>query len=208
MARLSPMQLFLMLAGSTSLAAGSVLLPTSAFAAPAPAASTGTVMTAEQGDHGKADATKWVKTTDSPTGITFKLPGEATVEESVGDDISCAGRLYSVDTADESTSLTVNDCPTLAEDLDLQLQFAIRADNEYPSDDLKATDIKKATVDGHAVLDARLTDPDDADWVAFMRIISDDNHLVKIMTAAFAADEQAVSQTQQKARDSVHFPKP
>ncbi|MEU4094900.1 hypothetical protein [Streptomyces sp. NPDC026673] len=208
MARHSLTQRLLMVAGSTSLAAGGVLLPTSAFAAPAPQSDgIGTMAAAEQGDHGREDA-EWVKTTDSSTGISFKLPGKATIEEIVKDDISYAARSYSVTTADESTTITVNDGPTLSEDLDLQLQFTLRADNADPGDDLKATDIKKTAVDGHAVLDARVTNPADADYVAFVRIISDEAHVVKVVTETSAGDDQAGSRTQQKARDSVRFPGP
>ncbi|MGW2563147.1 hypothetical protein ACWCXB_28710 [Streptomyces sp. NPDC001514] len=203
MAHHSLTQRFLMLAGSTSLAAGGVLLPTSAFAAPAPpSAGIGTMMVAEQGDHGQADATEWVKTTDSPSGITFKLPGQPTVEKFAEDATAYAGRTYSVTTADVSTSITVNDGPSSSEDLDRQLQFSLDVDNA----DLKATDIQKTTVDGRPVLDARVTDPTDASWVGFIRIIGGDTHVVKVITEASAADEQAVSQTHQKARDSVRIP--
>lgn len=206
MARLSPTQRFLMLAGSTSLAAGGVLIPTSAFAAPAPAASTGTVTVAEQGDHGQADATKWVKTTDAPSGITFKLPGEATFDKFAKDATTYAGRTYSVTTADESTRITVNDGPSSAKDLDAQLKFTLGTDTADASDDLKATDIKKTTVDGRPALDAHLSDPADAGWVGFIRIIGGDTYVVKVITETSAADEQAGSQTHQEARDSVRFP--
>ncbi|WUD73178.1 hypothetical protein OG937_16505 [Streptomyces sp. NBC_00510] len=208
MARLSSTQRFLMVAGATSLAAGGVLLPASAFAAPAPSsAGIEAVAVAEKGDQDQANAAKWAKTTDSPTGITFKLPGKATKEEIVEDDITYAARSYSVTTADETTSITVNDGPTLSAGLDLQLQFLLNANNDYPDDDLKATNIKKSTVNGHAVLDARVTNPAVADWVGFIRIISDDDHVVNVATDAPAADEQAASQTHQEARDSVRFPK-
>ncbi|MGP4085799.1 hypothetical protein [Streptomyces sp. KR55] len=203
------MQRLLMVAGSTALAAGGVLLPTSAFAAPAtPPAGIMTTMVAEQDDHGQTDAAEWVKTTDSPSGITFSLPGQAAVEEIAEDANYYAGRSYSVTTADESTLVSVNEAPGMSEDLDGLLQSDLQLDSADPSDDLKATDIQKTTVDGHPAIDARVTDPADASTVGFIRLISNDTHVVKVLTIDSAADEKNVNQTHQKVRNSVSIPGP
>ena len=105
MTRRHPTQRRLTFAALTGLAAAGVLLPTTAFAtpqAPHPGTAT-TVVSAVQTGHGSArPGVAWVNTTDSPSGITIRLPGKAEVQKFTVPTgaKSINGRLYMVETAD------------------------------------------------------------------------------------------------------------
>ncbi|MFF2134168.1 hypothetical protein ACFVW1_54505, partial [Streptomyces olivochromogenes] len=116
MAHRSATQHLLMLTASTALAAGGVLLPTSAVATPeTPGVGTIPTVAAWPSGHGHPGITnpgvEWVETTDAPSGITAKLPGKAKVEKKSipVDGKSVNARSYGVETADGGVGFIVHD---------------------------------------------------------------------------------------------------
>ncbi|MGW7366998.1 hypothetical protein ACWGI8_27090 [Streptomyces sp. NPDC054841] len=193
------------LAASTALAAGGVLLPTSAFAAP-PMPHAGTVNTVPAAHDIALPTVEWVNTTDPATGITFKLPGKATVESHPETATNYPSRSYAVDTADGSYGLTVSDLPeNTSIDLEAGLQGLIEHTNKEAGATLTSTDIQKTTVDGHPTLDARLVTKD-GELAGSIRLIDAGTHVVQLFTLGPAANEAAVSQMHQQILPSIQIP--
>lgn len=213
MTRRSRKQRFLMLAASTAVAAGGVLLPTSAFAAPeTPHVGSVTTMTAEHGGHSHhgitTPAVKWVKTTDSPSGITAKLPGKATVQKlSVpADGTTVTGRVYSVRTDDGLVGFAVLDIRGGQQHLNEGLQGFLEGYNKSTGETLASTSSQKTTVDGHPALDARLSTKESDRRVGATRFIADDTHVVQAVTLGSGANKKAMDQMHQQLLASIRIP--
>lgn len=200
-------QRILMLAASTPLVTAGVLLPTSAFAAPA-TPHAGTVTTTTAGHGLTAPGVEWVETTDSPSGITFKLPGKATVENfsESADGTTITGRLYTVETADGFVVFAVTDLPGAQEYLHEGLQGFVQEFNKESGETLTSTSTQKTTVDGHPALDSRLATKGSDPMVGSTRLIADDTHVTQAVTMGPVANEKAVNLMHQQVLASIHIP--
>jgi hypothetical protein len=211
MSRRSRTQRLVTLAASTALAAGGVLVPTSAFAAPpTPHAGTVKIVTAAHGSLGhQATAlptVEWVDTTDSASGITVRLPGKATFEKLPETADTLPSRFYSVDTTDGYSAFTIADLPKDAQiDLDMGLQSFIERYGKETGETLNSSSIQKTSVDGRPTLDARLATKNSGK-VGSIRLIDAGTHIVQLQTFGYAADEKAVNQTHQQMLTSVRLP--
>ncbi|GAA5707295.1 hypothetical protein SM007_34095 [Streptomyces avermitilis] len=214
MTRRSQKQRFLMLAASTAVVAGGVLLPTSAFAATPETPQVGSVTTmgAGHGGHSHHDiakpAVKWVKTTDSPSGITVKLPGKATLQKlsAPAGGTTVTGRVYSVKTDDGLVGFVVLDVPDGQEYLNDGLQGFLEGYNEASRDTLTSTSSQKTTVDGRPALDARLSTKGSDRKVGAARFIADDTHIVQAVTLGSAANEKDMDQIHRQILASIRIP--
>lgn len=211
MTRRHPTQRRLTFAALTGLAAAGVLLPTTAFAtpqAPHPGTAT-TVVSAVQTGHGSArPGVTWVNTTDSPSGITIRLPGKAEVQKFTVPTgaKSINGRLYMVETADNVVAVAVFDLPGAQGRLNDGLQGFLRSYNAGPGDSLTSTSSRKATVDGHPALDAHLATKKNPRTVGATRFISDGTHVVQAVTLGPEAKTKDVDQMHQQLIAGIHMP--
>jgi len=219
MAKRSRKQNFAMLTASTVVAAGAVLLPTSAFAAPAtPHTGTETTIAATYDGHGQYDgqydtadtSEKWVETTDAPSGITFKLPGKPEVEdisETGPDGTTTTGRMYTVETADGALiGLVVYDVPGTTANLHDVLQGFRQGFTEEGGETATVSRGEETTVNGHPALDARLSVEGSEPLLGSTCLIGDETHIVQTATLGPAADEEAVDQMHQQTLDGVSMP--
>ncbi|MFJ9965163.1 hypothetical protein [Streptomyces avermitilis] len=214
MTRRSQKQRFLMLAASTAVIAGGALLPSNAFAAAPETPHVGGVTTRGAGHGGHSHqgiakpAAKWVKTTDSPSGITVKLPGKATVQKvsAPAGATTVTGRVYSVKTDDGLVGFAVLDLPGGQENLNDGLQGFLEGYNEVSRDTLTSTSSQKTTIDGHPALDARLSTKGGDRKVGAARFIADDTHIVQAVTLGSAANEKDVDLIHRQILASIRFP--
>jgi hypothetical protein len=206
-------QRFAMFAASTAVVAGGVLLPTSAFAAPATSSHVSTVTTVTatqdgQDPNGVADpAENWVEITDEPTGITFRLPAEPTVEdisERGADGETYTGRSYSVETSDGSAAIAFNvyDVRGAQVDLDLAIEEVCKKYEDL-SDATATSAVEETTVDGHPAREARLSSQTD---VGSASVAADGAHLVGFMSLGPVGEEAAMAELHQQVSDSVSIP--
>ncbi|MEV6652157.1 hypothetical protein [Streptomyces sp. NPDC051219] len=202
-----------MLATATALAVAGVVPPTSA-ALETPRAGTSTTMAAGHGGHGRENhgitipAVEWVKTTDSPSGITAELPGSSTVRKSAVpvDGKIVDVRLYGVEVADGFVGFVVFDLPGTQQDLDKMLQGSLEAYEQVTGETLTSSRIRKSTVDGHPALDARLSTEGGVRLVGATRFIADDAHLVQAVTLVPEANEKAMNQMHQRLIAGIRMP--
>jgi hypothetical protein len=198
----SQKQRILMLAASTAVVAGGVLLPTTAFATPQ----------TPHGGHSHHSVTipavKWVKTTDAPSGITVRLPGKATVQKlSVpAVDMTVSGRVYTVKTDDGIVGFAVLDLPGGQEDLYEGLRGFLEGYKEGSGDTLTSTSSRKTTVDGRPALDTRLATKGSDRMVGAARFIGDDTHVVQAVTLGSAANEKDMDRMHQQIVASIRIP--
>lgn len=191
MTRLSRFQRFALLTASTTVITGGVLLPGTAFAAPAPHAPSVAA----------ADA-RWVATKDADSGVTARLPGKSTAEDMGG------GRTYMVETDSGVTQFSVVDSPGGGQnDLDSALKSFVSGYNEpaQTSDEkVRSTNVSTdTTADGHRTLQADLTAPDGT--VGRVGFIDGGDHVVQI--AAIGVDTpDTVRADYQQILDSVQLP--
>ncbi|MGW2562343.1 hypothetical protein ACWCXB_24425 [Streptomyces sp. NPDC001514] len=190
-----------------------MLLPTSSFAAPA-TPHIGAVITTGAGQgvhglHGKDISTaKWVETTDAPSGIKFKLPEKAEVQEISESGLTPAARVYMVQTAEGiNSAVIVYDIPGTQAALSEGLQEFLRGYNEGPGENLTVTSSKQTTVDGRPALDATLADAKAGGKErGSVRLIADDTHVVQVVTLGSKANEKAVNEMHQQLVAGVRIP--
>ncbi|GGN81049.1 hypothetical protein GCM10011579_067220 [Streptomyces albiflavescens] len=205
-------QRLLMLAAPTALAAGGVLLPTSALAAPM-TPHFGTVTTqvgGVSGHHHHGTATpgvKWVETTDAPSGITFKLPGKPKMQEipqkEAGD---YPARVYAVPTSDGFMYFLVIDVRGAGP---AELKDAVEGTRQGMADDwggAAVTSQKHNTVDGRPALDARFSSTKGDHMVATSLAVADDDHIVQAVTVGPEAKEKSVTEAQEQAAAGLRIP--
>ncbi len=198
----------LVLAASTALMGGGLLPSAPAF----PAAATSHSATAAGRDplETVVPARDWMETKDLPSGITVELPGRATLEE---DELPVDGetvtmRAYELDTPDGGVAFIVHDVPGGQRPLDDYLKaFLTVLEDDFGGSALTIADVKKSTLDGRPVLDARLVPKDGGDHaVALTRYIGDGDHVVQVLTLGDGSKEKAMAQTQERVRSSIRFP--
>ncbi|MGW2746191.1 hypothetical protein [Streptomyces sp. NPDC001450] len=175
MTRLARFQRLALLAASTTVITGGVLLPTSAFAAPAtPPATTATVADA---------ATRWTQTTDESSGVTAELPGDAQMQKYTVNGIK--GRAYQVATDYGSIGFMVYDAPRGGGQWDLKgsLKNALdnyNKDSRSTDDVLTSHDVRESATDGgQPVVDAALSAGDGT--VGHTRFVDLGDHMVQIL---------------------------
>ncbi|MGW7048143.1 hypothetical protein ACWGDT_36780 [Streptomyces avermitilis] len=204
-------QNFAMFAASTAVVAGGVLLPTSAFAAPAAPPHTGTVTTTAathggQGHQAAADpAEGWVEISDPPSGIKFRMPANPTVENTTGtgpDGETITGRKYSAKTHDGTTNVYVYDIPGKPEYLDYGAREVSQAFKEAWGVTATSTS-QKTTVDGHPARETHLSSNVRAGSDTI--IAADDAHVIEFMSLGPAADEKATAEVHKQAVGSVQI---
>ncbi|WP_404955338.1 hypothetical protein [Streptomyces sp. 147326] len=195
------MQRLLMLSASAALAAGGVLPSTPAFSAP-PAAYAGAETT--------APAVDWVKTTDPPSGITAELPGKAHVRNAsipTAGGGTVEGRSYGLEVPEGAIGFTVHDIPGDQLSLDEAVQGLTDKYEELGGAPLTSTDVKKKTVDGRRVIDARLSTVEhDQRLVGWVRVIADDDHLVQALTLGPEDGEKTLKEMHERLVDSIRIP--
>ncbi|MDX3536664.1 hypothetical protein PV721_20235, partial [Streptomyces sp. MB09-01] len=201
MADRSRTQRLLMLSASAALFVGGGLPSTPAFAAP-PTAYVGAVTT--------APAVEWVKTTDPPSGITAELPGKAQVRKSsipTAGGEAVEGRAYGLEIPEGAIGFTVHDIPGDRLSLDEAIRGLTGKYEELGGEPLVSTDVKKKTVDGRQVLDARLSTVEhDQRLVGWVRVIADDDHLVQALTLGPESGEKTLKEMHERFVGSIHIP--
>jgi hypothetical protein len=147
-------------------------------------------------------AQAWMDVTDQPSGVSVKLPGQATpqdVSRSV-DGKSIKGRAYRVVTGDNAIIFIVWDVPGSQFDLEKAIQDDATRGGIISSS-------QKTTVDGRPGLDARITiTVSGIRLVSFSRYIAADTHVVLLATTGPVADEKAVKQLHQQLLAGVRIP--
>jgi hypothetical protein len=141
-------------------------------------------------------AVDWVETTDTPSGISAKLPGKAEV------DTEPDSRSYSVKTDDYVVRFIVYDGPATEAALNDALQsFAAGVGATIASS-------QKTTAGGRPALDARLTftAQEGIGGIYLTRLIAADTHMVQLVTVGLAADEQVLQKTHQQLLAGVRIP--
>lgn len=190
-----------MLSASAALVAGGVLPSAPAFSAP-PTAYVAAVTT--------APAVEWVKTTDPPSGITAELPGKAQVRKAsipTAGGETVEGRSYGLEIPEGAIGFTVHDIPGDQLSLDEAIQGLTGTYKEFGGEPLTSSDVKRKTVDGRQVIDARLSTVEhDQRLVGWVRVIADDDHLVQALTLGPEAGEKTLKETHERFVDSIRIP--
>ncbi|MFG2977331.1 hypothetical protein ACGFYY_30630 [Streptomyces sp. NPDC048331] len=196
-----------LLSASTALVTAGLLPSTTAFAAPPHLAEAVAAPTPTPAP--TASAAESVTTTDPASGITAELPGEAKVRTAslpLGDKPVDA-RVYMAEVPDGATGFAVYDMPGDRFTQEDQLKGFVEAFSLVGLGTMTSHDVHKTTVDGRPVLDARLTGKGgDEPAVGFIRLVSDDDHVVMAMTFGAEANEKDLAQTHQQLVDSLEIP--
>ncbi|WP_327263107.1 hypothetical protein OG444_17690 [Streptomyces sp. NBC_01232] len=201
-----------LLCASTALVTAGLLPSAGASAAPAPACAAARHGLALAPPPPTEPAGNWVKTTDPPSGITTNLPGTARVHRSsvpVGDE-TVDFRAYGVEVPqDGAAGFTVHDMPGDRFALEDNLKGFLIAYNQPEDDDgtLTSSQVRRTTADGRPALDARLSSSGGAAPEAgFIRIVSDDDHLVMAITIGPAENRKTVEEMHERLVSSLHVP--
>ncbi|MFE6839640.1 hypothetical protein ACFVFI_33040 [Streptomyces sp. NPDC057705] len=201
MADRSRTQRLLMLSAAAALVCGGALPSAPAFSAPT---------TAYAGAVTAAPAEEWVKTTDPPSGITAELPGKAQVRKvsiPTAGGGTVEGRSYGLEVPEGAIGFTVHDIPGDQLSLDEAIQGLIGKYKEFGGAPLVSTDVRKRTVDGRRVIDARLSTVEhDQRLVGWVRVIADDDHLVQALTLGPESGEKTLKKMHERFVDSIHIP--
>ncbi|MFE2972349.1 hypothetical protein ACFXKC_54190 [Streptomyces sp. NPDC059340] len=207
----SHFQRLLLLAVSTTVIAGGAVLPSSALAATAAPHTAVTTLAADHDahrQHGSATSAKqWVETTDTASGITFRLPEKPKVEHWTKTKGRASGRFYTVKNDHGIVGLGVID----ASGAQLNLNDCLRsfvggynAESHSSKYKLSSTDVHKTTVNGRPALDARLSAPDGT--VGSARFIHDGDHYVVAVSLGLKEKERPMSESYQQLLASIHMP--
>ncbi|MFJ4467862.1 hypothetical protein ACIP2X_10360 [Streptomyces sp. NPDC089424] len=208
MARRSLTQRLVLLLAPTALAAGGVLMPSSALAAPAPPHLDGATATvaplSDHGDRGTAPAAvNWVRAVDSSSGISFALPGKSTPKQLEAGGLH--GRVHTAPTSDGFVYFLVVDVKGAGP---AELEAVVEGTREGLAEeygDTTFTGQKPGTRDGRPSLDAHLTNARNHLSVETTQTLTDD-HVVQVVTVGSQADEKAVTRTHEQAVDSLRIP--
>ncbi|MFG3010515.1 hypothetical protein ACGFZB_08645 [Streptomyces cinerochromogenes] len=196
MTRLSRLQRLTLLAASATVISGGVLLPGTAFAAPA----SQTAAAADVAAH-------WTQTTDSPSGISIQLPGKAEAQKA--NDKGVNSRSYVVQTPYGAIGFGVDDVPgtdaSAPWDLKGSLKAAVdsyNAESRSSRDVLRSTDVKEGlTPDGHRELSAELTAPDGTK--GHIHLIDQGKYLITVVTVSVDGHPDQMDRDHQRALDSI-----
>lgn len=198
-------QRLLIYGSSVALAAGSVLMPNGALAdavmphhAAAPTMAAGT----------NVPAADWAEVTDTPSGITVRLPGEVEVIES--DEPPC--RDYSAVTADENVVVLFTVCdfqetPKMS-DLHAAAEGTISGFREETDDVAIKSSTRETKFDGRPALDLRLSVKDGGpdSIIGAYRYIADDSHFIMAQTVSDAQNEKSLNSTHKRLITDIHIP--
>ncbi|MFJ9820069.1 hypothetical protein ACIRU3_33330 [Streptomyces sp. NPDC101151] len=200
MTRLSKFQRVALLAASTTVITGGLMLPGTAFAAP----QTATVATDA---HGADSAAQWAATTDHTSGVTAELPGQP--EKETISENGVEGRTYTVPTEYGAMAFGVFDAPDgSAWDLAANLQSALdgyNSDSKSPDDVLTSSDVQEGTTaDGQPALDAALSAPDGT--IGHVRFIDAGDHMVEIVVLGTQDAQQDVDADYMQLLNGLQLP--
>lgn len=153
-------------------------------------------------------AANWVKVTDSPSGITVKLPGEA---EAVKVDGSPC-RDYSAETADARVGVLFAVCdaqetPKMS-DLRTAAKGSIDGFRKASGNAAINSSTRETTFDGHPTLDLRLSTKEggpDSKIGAF-RYIADDTYFIMAQTVADTGNEKSLDSTHKRLIAEIRIP--
>ncbi|THA77804.1 hypothetical protein [Streptomyces sp. A0592] len=153
----------------------------------------------------------WVETTDPPSGIRASLPGKAETRDEI---VSIKGRNvdvrgYWLDTAEGGVGFTVHDMPDDLYTLEENLQRLVERYMITTAEPLTSSNVKKSTVDGRPVLDARLTSETNGEPLAgSVRLIADDKHFVQVLSLGPQANEKALKAVHERILAGLRIPNP
>ncbi|GEC06811.1 hypothetical protein SSP24_44660 [Streptomyces spinoverrucosus] len=192
MTRLSRFQRLALLTASTTVITGGALLPSTAFAAPAPDITSVAVAEA-----------RWVETKDAPSGITAQLPEKTKAQKVPG------GRTYVATADSEVVQFSVVDAPGFGQtDLKVALKGYLMGYNETAkSSDEKVTSAnvrEGTTADGHHSLHADVRSPDGT--VGHIGLIDVGDHVIQIATIGTDVQPDIVKSDHKKLVDSIQVP--
>ncbi|GGS49134.1 hypothetical protein [Streptomyces cinerochromogenes] len=199
MTRLSRFQRLTLLAASATVITGGVLLPGTAFAAPASQTAAVTDVAAH-----------WTQTTDSPSGISIQLPGKAEAQKT--NDNGVTTRCYITQTPYGAMGFSVDEVPGTDASAPWDLQGSLKAavdgynsDSKSSDDVLRSTDVKEGiTADGHRELSAELTAPDGTRGHIYL--VDQGKYLVTVFTASVNGHLDQMDRDHQHALDSIKVP--
>ncbi|MFJ3304563.1 hypothetical protein ACIPSA_15845 [Streptomyces sp. NPDC086549] len=197
----SQIQRRLLLSASTVVAAGAVLLPSGAFAAPQVPPPFPRSVSAPA-------PARWVETTDAPSGIKVRLPGNPEVQKLTKAKDGVDGRIYMAATDTGVAGFAVADAAGV-KDLKQNLRGFLDGYNEEsrsPRSELTGTAVKVTTSGGQRVLDTRLSAKDGT--VGFLRLIDDGHHLVELVSLGPEQQKASVAEAHQQLLDSLRIPAP
>ena len=198
MTRLSKIQRLSLLAASTTVITGGVLLPGTAFAAPAP--QTTTVATADATTH-------WTATTDDISGITAELPGQPHMQKYSENGFEA--RVYLVPTDYGTIGFVVYDTPdTGQKDLKGCLQSWLDGYNEdsrSADSVLTSKDLQEGTTaDGQPAVDSALSAGDGT--VGHVRFVDLGDHVVQVVALGDKDSQQDVDADFLQLLDGIQLP--
>lgn len=153
-------------------------------------------------------AADWVKVTDTPSGITVRLPGE--VEAIEFGEPDC--RDYSAETADTHVGVlfTVCDAPEAPKMSDLRAaaQGAASGFREESGDVAVKSSTRETTFDGHPTLDLLLSTEEGGPGskIGAYRYIADDSHFIIAQTVADARNEESLNSTHKRLITEIRIP--
>ncbi|MGW1807742.1 hypothetical protein [Streptomyces sp. NPDC002078] len=184
MVRLSRFHRLALLTASTAVITGGVLSQGSAFA-----------------------DTQWQKITDSPSGITVRLPGKPVVQKY--SDHGVNSRDYVVPTGYGALGFSVFDGPGKAPDKPWDLRTGLKAAVDgYNSSDtsarLHSTDVHAGTKDGDRYLEARLVGAEGR--VGHIRLVDHGKQSIVVMTVGTGRQRAAVDRDYRQVLDSIKTP--
>jgi len=201
MSQRSRFQRLALLAAVTTTVAGGVLVPATAFAAPA-ASHTVTH------DRSDASVTQWVETTDAPSGIKIRLPGNPATKQLTKAKDGADVRVYMVGTDSGPLAFEVVDAPDVGRmDLDDGLHGFVDGWNEDARSagyKLTSSDARPATVDGRPALDAHLSTRDGG--AGSIRLVKDGDHCIVILGIGHRGQEKPMDDMYQQTLTSLHMP--
>ncbi|MBX9398526.1 hypothetical protein K4749_34335 [Streptomyces sp. TRM72054] len=192
MTRLSRFQRLALLTASTTVITGGALLPSTAFAAPAPDTTSVAV----------ADA-RWVETKDAPSGITAQLPEKTEAERVPG------GRTYIATTDSTVVQFSVTEAPGISQN-DLKIIFkgylmGYNETVESSDEKLTSSNVRKGTTaDGHHTLHADVRSPDGT--VGHVDLILVDDYMIQTATIGIDEEPDTVKSDHEKLVDSIQLP--
>ncbi|MGW6980349.1 hypothetical protein ACWGE1_13005 [Streptomyces sp. NPDC054932] len=154
-------------------------------------------------------AEDWVKNTDAPSGISADLPGTAEVRKSsvLVDGRTVDVRAHVLDTPTGGTGFVVHDLPGNLHPLEDNLTSFVNAYNRLGQGVMTTSRIRRTTVDGRPALDAHVSGKEGPDLaVGSIRIVSDDDHLVMVMTYGPVENEKDLKEMHERVVDSLRIP--
>ncbi|MFJ4522852.1 hypothetical protein ACIP4Y_18180 [Streptomyces sp. NPDC088810] len=190
-------------AASTTVIGAGVLLPTSAFAAPA-ATPTATVAAVDAPATADDAGARWTPTTDRPSGVSVQMPGHPQFDEDRSPD--GGSRSYLLTTDHGVIGFFVYDQPgaASAQPLDLQegLKAFLKGYNSETDSPLRSTKVtERTTPAGDQVLVADLKGADGT--VGHTSFVNLGDHTIQVVTVGPGKQQKAVDRDWKQLLDSV-----